>query len=247
MYRVLHIENSNFIRKVFNKLITENGASYTGVNTYEAAWEELRSENYSMIVTATELSDGKAINFLEEINKSEFESLPIIVLTSSDSLMIKEKLFNLGIVNYVLKKNLKSETINEYFYAVTHRDSLLEKIQRTHIGVVDSSSNTMRIIKRLCKLNQISNLQIFYSHQEMKREGMDFPIIIYNSAETPQDLTNLKQLKRDFPNSEVIAMTEISHYTTLPKLLENGADDFIVKPFNMNIFINRLKAAVKRI
>ncbi|MBN2652706.1 MAG: response regulator [Spirochaetales bacterium] len=245
MYKVLHIDNSNFIRKIFQKLITENGASYTGVSTYEAAWDELRNNDYSMIVTATEISDGKAVGFIEEINKSEFESVPIIVLTSADSLAIKEKLFGLGIVNYILKKNLKSETIREYFYAVTHSDPLQTRLQEMSIAIIDPTGNTNRIIRRICKLNQISNTKFFYSAQEFLDEKENFSIILYDTTTITNNLGSLQIIKNTYKSSALVAITEIDHYTTLPNLLKEGADDFIVKPFNMNMFVNRLKAVIK--
>ena len=93
MKRILHIERGRVFRKIVRDIFEKRGALYFGVDNLEEAFNVLKAEKIDLIISGLELKNRGVDEFLEKINKTEYSNIPLIVVTSSDTMEMKEKLF----------------------------------------------------------------------------------------------------------------------------------------------------------
>ena len=103
MYKILHLETSMLYKTLIREISAELSAVYLNASSTEEAVELLKKEKISLILTAMELESGTSDKFIKILNESEFKNIPVVVFTGNDSLEDRKRMYDLGIVDYILK------------------------------------------------------------------------------------------------------------------------------------------------
>ncbi|MCK5674021.1 MAG: response regulator, partial [Spirochaetales bacterium] len=149
MEKVLQLESGNLFRTIVKKIIEPRGYEVIATDVSATAFSILEENKISLIITGNELVDMSGEEFIQILSKSEFSNIPVIVLTSTDSLDLRTKLFSLGIVDYILKKDVNTTKLENYFDSLIKEDTLLKQIQNESIAVLDDSKFGLNVIKNI--------------------------------------------------------------------------------------------------
>ncbi len=243
MGKILHLENSGLFRKIVKNIVKSKGFEVYATSNSTEAMEILDNNKIDLIITGNVLEDITGLGFVENIRKSIYSSIPVILLTSSDSLEMREKLFSLGIIDYILKKDITQSRLSTYFDALVAEDSLLHQIRNTNIAVLDDSQFGLEVIKKIFEIHHIHNVGFFLDPEEMLNKSTDYSIFLVDLVMpgiSGEEV--IVRLRRSKPNCVIIVASGIQNYRTISNALMYGANDYISKPFDNGMFMARLKA-----
>lgn len=243
MDHVLHLERSSFFAKIVKKILEEQGISVLHAKSGEEAYSLLERNSISLIISGTELDDTDGADFIEKLTVSKFSSIPVIVFTAKESLQLREKLFSLGIADYILKEDITANRLQVYFQALIGQNRLLEQIRGVPIAVLDDSRLGLNVIRNIFRLNRVAKVSYFTDPQKMLEEIEKYSIFFVDMVlpEVSGEEVIMK-IREKNPGSVIIVVSGITNIKLVSHALMYGADDYVTKPFANTIFMARLKA-----
>ncbi len=242
MIHILHIEKSAFFRKSLNHTIEPLGYRVSESASLEEAFEILESEDIDLIIMA--LADNE--HMVQELSASDYDNIPILILTSTDDMETREKLFRLGISDYILKNQITEKRLRNYLESFQKYKGIDVAGSRLKLAVLDDSSTSLSVINKVFAGSDFKNI-VYYSRSKdllASEEVYDIYIVDLVLKEMTGEEVML-EIRSKNPHAIIIIISSVDHNRTISNLLIHGADDFIVKPFDRNIFIARIKAHIR--
>mgnify|MGYP001767015836 CR=1 FL=1 len=245
MYTILHIEPGMLYKKVIQEICSELGAKCLGASGAREAFEVLKKENVNLILTAMELEGGSSYDFIRSVNESEFRTIPVVVFTSNDSLEDRTRMYELGITDYILKTS-GADTIRQNLGTFKREDTLTLRMKDLSYAVVDDSKVDRKMVERIFSFHDIHNIDYYESGRGLVESGKEYDVYLIDFVlqDTSGDKIIMK-LRESGSNSVVIAISGIDNIKTISRVLSIGASDYLVKPFNYDLFIARLKTNIR--
>ncbi|MBN2897529.1 MAG: diguanylate cyclase [Clostridia bacterium] len=246
MLKILHLEESRFIKKKMGDIVESTGHFYYPANSPREAIETLEKEAIDLIVTALEFDGISGEDFIKTINNSKYKNIPIIVLTSTDTMEMREHLFSLGVVDYLVKTEVDDSIMTTYFKAFKQMKMFSHDVKDVNVAVLDDSELSLSLIRQIFELAGFSQVTYYSDPNEFMKDekGYDVYIIDLILPGISGDELLLK-LRHRHPKSVILIMSSVTNYKTISTTLLIGADDYIMKPFDANIFMARLKVQIK--
>lgn len=245
MLNVLHLDGSGFFIKVLKQQVERIGFHYLHASTLAEGWEIIRRRKVDLIITALEFSDGNAEQMVGELNRTEFKRIPVIVITSNDTAEERHRMFNLGVIDYILKDSSESQLAN-YMEKFRHEDRLRSNLEQLQIAVVDDSPVVCRVIDQIFQVHRIRNVDYYHTAGALKSSGKDYDLYLLDvNLPGSSGAQLVLEMRQQVQNAVIIAISAHNHYKLISSVLLAGADDYIMKPFNEPVFIARLKANVR--
>ncbi len=135
-------------KTLIREISAELSAIYLNAGSAEEAVEHLKHEKVSLILTAMELESGSSVEFIKALNESEFKSIPVVVFTGNDSLDDRKRMYDLGIVDYILKTSDR-EQIKSNLATFRREDPVALKMGELSYAVLDDNKMDRKIIGRI--------------------------------------------------------------------------------------------------
>lgn len=245
--KILHIEHSKMIRKASKDVIMSLGCEYLESTGLEDTYKVLEKENIDLVITGLELDDIDGESLIASLSQSQYANIPIVVLTSYDNLEIRTKLFQLGVVDYQIKKDFNGERLKTYIESIRLDETLSTTMRDLRVAVVDDSVLTIKVIQNIFELNGIVRVDYYYDAKDIMKSELEYDIYVIDLIlpETTGEIL-LSEIKSRNKDSIIIMISSTSNYKTISHTLNSGADDFIVKPFDNNTFLVRIKHHIKQ-
>ena len=245
MYKILHLETSMLYQTVIREICVEISAIYINATKASEAFEILQREKISLILTAMELESGSAIDFIKSLNESQFRDIPVVVFTGNDSLEDRKRMYELGIVDYILKTSDK-EVIKQNLSIFRKEDPVALRMRELTYAVVDDNKMDRKIISRIFSMHDIKKADFFDSEQMLLNSDIHYDVYVIDLVlkETLGDKV-ISALRKKNLDSVIIAVSGIDNVKTISRVLSIGADDYITKPFNYDLFFTRLKTNIR--
>jgi len=246
MKRILHVDNSSFVRKIIRNIAIEKGLQFEEADGSAAAMEILDQSEIDLVITGLELSDTSGENFIRDLKKSSHMAVPVIAVTSNNSLESREELFDLGVVDYILKSELSQNRLDKYFDIFISEDGFTRELQALKIAVLDDSKVALSAIRSIFELNNIRNVKYFQDPGSLLAADEDFSIYLVDLI-MPEISGEevVMELRKRTGDKVIIAISGIRSYKAMSQILLFGADDYIMKPFDVNLFLARMKNSVR--
>ena len=245
MHTLLHLETSNFYRKIVQEICRELEIGYFHATGPDEAFTVLRSEPVSLILTAMELEGGNSISFIHGLNASEFKNIPVIVFTGNDTLEDRKAMYDLGIVDFILKTSDR-EVIKHSISVFNREDPMSSAIGSLRYAVLDDSLVDRKVIERIFSMHGIRNADYFASGQELLASDKKYDVylidLVLKDTSGDKVITAVRGRNED---AVMIAISGVENVKTISRVLSIGASDYITKPFNYEIFIARLKTNIR--
>lgn len=244
--RILQLDMSKTYRKTIEDLVMKENHNYVGTDNSEDAFKVLESQPVQLIITGLELSHESGLSFLNHLAESQFRHIPVIVVTSIDSKEVRETLFNLGIVDYLIKGEMTQQQLLRYIETMTEVDHLTHELKNKRIAAVDDSVVSLNIIRNVFTIEHVHHVDFFTTPKELLETDLDYDIFLVDLIIPGMSGRELIHILRErCPKSVIIAVSGINNYKTISNVLLSGADDYLIKPFDTTIFLARLKANVR--
>ncbi|QEK12839.1 diguanylate cyclase [Crassaminicella thermophila] len=245
MLSILHVDYNFFYKEILKDIIEERNFEYFSVRTPREAFEVLKNKKIDLIITALEFKDKKGEDFIKSLNESPYKNIPVIVLSAKDDIETKNKLFNLGVIDFIHKSSFLDGFKNyiDRFELVDFAD---EQLKKAKIAVLDDNSLELMIIKKIFELNNITNVDYYNCAEELLNQMQAYSLYLIDFVlPSISGEQVILELRKKYKYALIIAISAIDNQKIISNILSSGADDYITKPFNENVFIARLKANIR--
>jgi two-component system, cell cycle response regulator len=245
MNTVLHVDASEVFRVLIRDRFMHHGWRYLGADSAAAAMKVLEHDEVQLIITALELSGAGGEEFIGTLAESRFRDIPVAVMSSSESLDIRKRLYDRGIM-YFIPKMIKPDRMVGYLDRLIRDDEVAISLAGLKIAVLDDSGAQRDFIAGIFRDQGIANASFFERPSELLADGGDYGVFIIDIIlpEMSGDQV-IYELRGRHRNSVIMAMSTIDHVNTVSTALSSGADDYLLKPFGGAVFMARLKSNLR--
>ncbi|NMM65259.1 response regulator [Clostridium sp. P21] len=248
MYTILHLEQSGFIKKLVKNILLENGFNCISVDTADEAYETLHNLNgeVDLIITSLLLEDTSIEQFMKTINGSDVNrNIPVFVVTGNELENTKKRILNLGVSDYITKNNLGEELLKHIKYIVKE-DELLTCLKEAKIACIDDSHFDRAIMKDILTKYDIKNVDFYSSGKDLTEYNKRYDLYLVDIVlENEFGKNIIIRLRRDNINSSIIITSSLTNTKTVASMLNAGANDYIRKPLQEDIFMAKLKSNMR--
>ena len=245
MLSVLHVDYNFFYKEIIKDMVKKRKIQYLSVPTPKEAFEVLKNNKIDIIMTALEFKDGKGEDFIKALNESAYKDIPIIVVSAKDDMETKKKVFDLGAIDFIHKSRFL-EGLKNYIDRFESVDFVYEQLNGHKIAVLDDNKLESKIIQKIFELNNIINIDYYTSPNELLNRKEEYSLYLIDFIlPTMSGEQVILELRKKYKYALIIAISAMDNQKIISNMLSSGADDYIIKPFNVNIFMARLKANIR--
>jgi two-component system cell cycle response regulator len=246
MLHILHIDRSELFRKIMQEIILRCGHSVHSVATKKDALSYLADHSVDLLISALEFDDGDAESLILELPQSAKKDIPVVVVTSSDSLQLRERLFSLGVVDYILKSEVDEDHFKHFFATLSAEDELSRFMRDMRIAILDDSPIILKVVHRILDMNGFRFVDFYGKPRELLESDKTYDLYLVDMVlpEMTGDKV-IEELRSRQPNAIIISMSQFTGEKSIATVLLSGADDYIHKPFDAASLLSRIKINVR--
>ena len=245
MFSVLHVDHSNFYNELIRNMISDTDIEYLSAQTPRDAIIILGYHKIDLIITALEFEHEKGEDFIKSLNSSLYKDIPVIVLSSTDDLEIKKRLFNMGVIDFI-NKNSFIDRFKNYINKHNSTDFTYDKLKEIKIAVLDDNYLELNRMKRILELNQVFNVDYYIDPEELLNSKEEYSLyLIDNILPKISGEQVVIELRSRLTYVVIIIISEIGNENAISTILNSGADDYITKPHSEGILMARLRANIR--
>lgn len=224
------------------KLCSDGECEFFHKKSGDDAIEFLETQAVDIILIGSTLEDGNGVSLVYKINESKFKHLPVIYIYKNKDEFPIEQRFSLGIIDYVSEKELTPGRVLGYLDRLQEQEKLLEGLKKLSIAIIDDSMVSLKVMSVILSKAGIGNFKTFNDPRDLIISGEVFDIYFIDMVMPGITGDKLVAMMRgQSPKSIIITMSSIDNVKTISNVLSSGADDYIIKPFNKEILLARLK------
>lgn len=247
MYTILHLEQGEFIKKLVRNTLLENGLNCISVDTSEDFFKVLNNPNekIDLIITSLLITDDTIENFIRTINISSNKDIPVFVVTGNDIEENKKRVLNLGVSDYITKDCLADQLLKHIKFMLVE-DELMRCLREATIAVIDDNKFDRTLIKDILDEYNITNVDFYSSGKALLDTNKKYDLYLVDIVLEKEFGKNIiLRLRRDNIDASIIVVSSLTNSKTLASMLNAGANDYIRKPIQNDIFIAKLKSNIR--
>lgn len=247
--KVLIVEDSGTVRSIISEALESEGCEvHTAINGLDAVAQipQLLPDLITTDVVMPGMDGYELCNYIRAGNETssfpeEVSQTPIIVITASDSYGTRERWFEFGAAEFILKPFKADELIHAAKKilipdaAVKDLTVLIAEDNATLRNLISSIVSSLGV-DVLTAENGQQALEIIQNH----RNNIDLMLTDYEMPE--MDGLELCKTARGLGfDQPIIFLTGLSDKSKILDAFNNGATDYLVKPFLKDELVARLK------
>ena len=234
-YRILAVDDSPTMLKIIKSMLDESVFKVDTATNGQQALDIVNEIDYDLIITDVDMPIVDGIEFLKIMKKNpDKRYIPIIILSSFSSDADVDKGFQAGASAYLTKDNFKEdfiETINKTLSLVQfHRERL--------IMVVDDSSTILRMVNDALSKAGFRVITACNGMDALNKLKKIKPDLILSDIDMPMmngfEFCRIVHSENELSGIPFVVMSANSQRSHMKRMLQHGAEAYVVKPFNMD-------------
>ncbi len=239
---ILHVDKIKPSNEFFVYFKEHIETQYIFLTNIHAGLESLEKNHIDIILVGEELDGNTGVDFIRRLTGTPFNSLPIIFLSNKSNNVADDNIFSLGVVDQIERSELTIENIGKYLKYIKEQSIIVFEMRNLKIAIVDDSRVSHEIINEILNEKDITDITNFLDPRELVKSDQVFDVYFIDMIMPGLNGDKLsKMLRMQNPRSIIIIMSSIDNVKTISNVLSAGADDYIIKPFNKEILLARLK------
>ena len=211
MVKILVVEDDRNFNDLIATILRQNGYTVQGAENPPAAYDLLQSEQFDLVLTDIMMPQVDGYQFAQELRRTD-PSIPILFITARDDIASKEKGFNSGIDDYMVKPI----NFNELLLRIK---ALLRRAKIT--------ADNLLIVGNLTLNNEAITAQV--NHQTVDVTVREFQIL-YKLLSYPDHAFSRAELINEFWDlASDTSMRAVDVYITKLREKFKAADGFTIK------------------
>ncbi|WP_196594181.1 response regulator transcription factor [Pectinatus sottacetonis] len=249
--RVLHIQTDKIFAKEVRDIVEKNGFSYTCI-WFRADMDEildkvLEDHKYNFIIVDECISSLSVEHLINKVNAKGVIRPSIVVISSQHDFNTKKYYFQLGIMAFFNKKDFDRNRFEKYLQTVKYDIEMINFLKNFHIAVIDDSKLSLNIIKNNFSSSGIFDVDYYQDSAKFLKCTQKYDLFLIDLLMPIYDGETLTNYIREKDHEAIIILiTAYNNGQIIPHCLSIGADDFMIKPFDYNLFMLRIHSCISR-
>lgn len=240
---ILHIYKDETFAKALE--VTFQGLDFLMqmTNSYDEGMRIIkkRKPELALIVVSNDEYTSSQVNFFREIKKVDLTNIQMIAVVDTKNKIAVTNFMKLGFSNYLSIHSTQDEIKDNLLDTIKISRKAIQILENLRVVVVDDDNLQHIIVKELCTRSGIKNLTSFISGEALLENPPEADLYIVDIImDKISGISVVQKLRAIFPKSVIIVVSSMSESAIISNAIENGADDFIIKPFERDIFIKKI-------
>lgn len=245
--RLLHIEEDELFSRKIKKIVEDNGFMYLSTKSYDEAIRIVSELDIDLLIISDFVQDKTCEDIINEVRNSGKQLMPIIVIAKNPEYEKKTRYFELGIMSYLNKVPFIEKRFEKYIQTVKRDLELIEELRGLKIAVVDDSSFSLSVIKGFFDVYGVKTVDYFQDSNQFMTSSKNYDIFLIDYVMPIFDGEELiYQIREENLDSMIILVTGYDSQKMITHCLSIGADDFILKPLDIKLFMLRVISCLKQ-
>ena len=230
---ILVVDNAKSLNAMICTELTSLGYVCDSAFSLKNIKEKTQTTTYNYVVLNLYLQDSQEEELIKNVSK--MSSAKIIILTSAMNNLLRDRIFEHGILDYLYKQNITK--------TITDIDNLIKNVERnlgSNVLVIDETNTSRSKIKNILGLRNYNVMSTRTGEGGLKiieNEEIDL-LILDMQLDDMHGLDVLNQIKSNPKNCfPVIALSSSNGEDIVRKALKGGVVDFINKPVAVEEFL----------
>ena len=248
--KILVVDNSLFMRNLICSRLEKEGYVTTQAENGEAALAQLQKDpDVQLITMNVELSGINGFETYQQLRHDPFLSvnshnLPVVFITSYDSLEDRKKGFDLGAADFVNKAFIDTELVS----TINRLCQVNRDMEGLRAIVADDSIFARKIVQRILDscgviVTEADNGRKAFDLIAASPDGYDMLITDLNMPEmSGMELTRKIRLELGLHDLPILMLSVTEDKVTQIEMFRAGISDYLTKPFIKEELLGRLHA-----
>lgn len=245
MFSLLHIDNNFFYKEILMNISKDRDFQYFSAKTPEKAFEIICKHDIDIIITGLEFQDVRGEAFIKSLIQKKHRTTPVIVLSATEDDAIKNRLFELGVTEYLTKDKF-IDYLLRYIEKLKMEDVVAHQLKALKIAVLDDNETHLAQMKKYLEEFNIHQVDYYIHPQALMASKKHYNIYVVDLV--LPDISGdevISYIRSKDEYAVILAVSSLDSISVMTDVLASGADDYITKPVTQNLFIARLKANVR--
>lgn len=234
------------LRDNLEKTFDESGAIVTCRDNPANAAAVVRERKFDAALWQVKRDLIETGVILKDLRNGKPKTSLFIAILGGGELYKKREIMQLGFSDYLLD-DVDSGQIVSYtldFIDKRHTDKeLIASLAATKIAIIDDEPMHVNIIKQIFNIKGINNVFSYSSGEQALLASDKYDIYLVDILlGDVSGVRVISELRKRNPKSIIIAVSSMQKHEVISSAISMGADDYIVKPLSIDVFLNRIKA-----
>ncbi len=208
----------------------------------DEARDELSNKNWDIIFLVQGFTQDDPVLNIKEIQKIVGFHSPLVFIYKTIEAIDLTMRLSLGLFDYIRNIELDENRLRLYVKKIESNKLSMEGLINLRVAIVDDSQTSLSFTSSILEDMGITGVKTFRNPRLLLESEEIFDIFFIDMVMPDVQGDELAYLiRKNFPRSIIIVMSSLSSVKAIANVLTNGADDYIIKPFNREIFMARLK------
>lgn len=249
MKNVLHYYSDEALNQKLKMRFEEQGYDFISENSLQRVLKSFRLNNIYIVIFSLPIIEENTEPLFKFLKNDKHYRIPIIGIVPANHMNTALDAMKIGFSDYLSNDTSPAEIVNyvnNYFAEKRSQAEYFEEIKKMSIAVIDDNPLQADLMKILFNINGIKNLRLFSSGEQYLNDRSVFDIYLIDIVLGPlSGIQLISEVRKNSPDSVIFAISAVNHKQTISSALYMGADDFILKPIEIEIFYSKLFANVK--
>jgi two-component system cell cycle response regulator len=188
------------------------------------------------------IDDVKCLMNFFHVN--DFSHVPMLMAMEDEWIDQRCEYFTHGISHFYVKGQ------DDYFIDTLKRMdqdlNFKEGLKNMSIAVLDDDKLQLKIMDDILSRNQIYNVDFYHNPRDLLKVNKDYDVYLIDLIlpEVDGEIVMLEMRKRS-ENAVIIGISSIEKKSTIARVLSIGANDYINKPVNEQVFMAKLHSNIR--
>ena len=237
-------ENRHFEAEL-NELRCLNSYKVVIAETQEQLLRMMESNLIQLIFIDEELEADELADTIKTLKTSDFSSVSMAVLINHESIEFRKKLFEMGITTLIHRIKQEDYLLNG-IRKIERELEFKEGLKSMAIAILDDDKLQLMILRDYLEKHGVYNVDFFANPKELLLSPKKYDIYLIDLIlpDISGEVVMLEMRKR-YENAVVIGISSIEKSSVIANVLSLGANDYIIKPLNEQVFMAKLYSNVR--
>ncbi|MCP4132196.1 MAG: response regulator [bacterium] len=232
--KILVADPSKTVRTVIRFELEQEGYEVIEAKDGNQALEHAKTSSPGLIMLDLETPSPDGFNIFKLLQEEGLQNVPVIFITANNSPVARERSFQLGAVDFIVKPFAKG-TIGQSVNKILRSHSSSRQLSAL---IVDDDSVSRKFLRKKLeakgfKIHEAKNGKKGFEIMKARRNEIEILITDIEMPEmTGEDLCVKVRKELLLNNIPIIFLTSTSDRSELNELLKSGGTDYLIKPFS---------------
>ena len=204
------------------------------------------NKDIKLIIISHKALTRSMSDFFKHFKASDYNNIPLIAIVSTRENIYTKNIMKMGYNDYISMENAPKTIVTQIIDFLDKRDNGMSETKIIKVAIIDDDILHNQLVRRALENKGINDITIFKSGEEyltyLKKCDVYLVDIVMKKISGIKVVQHIREL---YPDALIVVVSSVAEDKLVTTALLKGADDFIKKPINFEIFLAKMMARIK--